>query len=445
MKIKWSQLVFLLLLALFLPLASVKAQVAMTQQQLQDQQAQLQQQLAEIEAQIQQYSKQLTQTQAQKNTLNNKIKQLKIEQSAIQLKIKQTTLQLQKIGSDLTRTRLAIGQNEQLVDGLHKQISEILRQLYITSQQNIVFNMFLYDKGISGFFDDMQSYQSLSRDLHDLIIQAKYEGDKLANQKRQLDDQQKQQQNLLSIASLQGQSLAQNISNQSSLLQQTKGQEAAYQALISNKKKEASQIRARIYELFGTTKQVTFGDAVQIADWVSKQTNVRTAFLLAILTQESNLGKNVGTCNRPGDPPTKSWKVIMKPDRDQQPFLQITSALGLDPDTTPVSCPMRDKNGKQIGWGGAMGPAQFIPSTWLGYKDKVTALTGKSANPWDIRDAFVAAAIKLAADGGTSQSGEWAAAMRYFSGGTNPAYSFYGDNVVALAKQYQSDIDKMNY
>ncbi|MEO8065807.1 MAG: hypothetical protein ABI643_03060, partial [Candidatus Doudnabacteria bacterium] len=176
----------------------------------------------------------------------------------------------------------------------------------------------------------------------------------------------------------------------------------------------------------------------------SGQTGVRAAFLLAILTQESNLGKNVGTCNRPGDPPEKSYKVVMKPDRDIPPFIQITQDLGMDPNTTPVSCPQKNKNGSQLGWGGAMGPAQFIPSTWMGYKDKVTALTGKMSNPWDIRDAFLASAIKLKAGGAGSVTGEWAAAMRYFSGGTNTKYRFYGDNVVATANKYQADIDNLN-
>jgi membrane-bound lytic murein transglycosylase B len=190
--------------------------------------------------------------------------------------------------------------------------------------------------------------------------------------------------------------------------------------------------------------QINFGQAVQIAQWASGQTGVRAAFLLSVLTQESNLGRNVGTCNRAGDPPSKSYKVIMSPTRDQGYFLQITKELGLNPDVTPVSCPMRDSKGNRIGWGGAMGPAQFIPSTWMGYKNKVSAISGKTANPWDIRDAFLASAIKLAADGAKSKSGEWAAAMRYFSGSTNTKYRFYGDSVVARAEQYQSDIDQMN-
>jgi len=106
---------------------------------------------------------------------------------------------------------------------------------------------------------------------------------------------------------------------------------------------------------------------------------------------------------------------------------------------------MHDKNGNQVGWGGAMGPAQFIPSTWVGYASKVSAITGAPANPWDIKDAFIAAAIKLVADGanGTYQ-GEWDAAMRYFSGGTNSAYSFYGDDVMATTTKYQADLATIN-
>jgi membrane-bound lytic murein transglycosylase B len=103
---------------------------------------------------------------------------------------------------------------------------------------------------------------------------------------------------------------------------------------------------------------------------------------------------------------------------------------------------MKNKDGSQLGWGGGMGPAQFIPSTWIGYKDKVSALTGKSpADPWDIRDAFMAAALLLKNNGADgTRDGEWKAAMRYFSGSTNTRYRFYGDNVMALADKYKQDI-----
>ena len=259
-----------------------------------------------------------------------------------------------------------------------------------------------------------------------------------------ISDKRDEENNLLAIKSLQEKQLTGSVSEQSTLLKITKGKESAYQANLKASQAEVAAIKSRMYQLLEVSAQINFGQAVQIAEWASSETGVRAAFLLAILTQESNFGKNVGTCNRAGDPPSKSWRVVMKPDRDQAPFKQITSELGMNIDTTPVSCPMKDKSGNQIGWGGAMGPAQFIPSTWMGYRGKVAAVTGKAANPWDIRDAFLAAAIKLKDGGATTQSGEWAAAMKYFSGGTNPAYSFYGDNVVATAAQYASDIAKLN-
>ncbi len=193
------------------------------------------------------------------------------------------------------------------------------------------------------------------------------------------------------------------------------------------------QIRSRAYQFRDLSTPVTFDTAYQIARWAEEKTGVRAAFLLAILTQESDLGRNIGSCH---------WKDVMNPNRDKEPFQRICRELGRDPEATLVSCKMHDKNGNRSGWGGAMGPAQFLPSTWVDYGSLVTTYTGKApADPWDLRDAFVAAALKLREDGanGTRQ-GEWDAAMTYFSGSTNLKYRLYGDNVANLANAYQSAI-----
>ncbi len=185
-----------------------------------------------------------------------------------------------------------------------------------------------------------------------------------------------------------------------------------------------------------------------MAEHVESVTGVRPAFLLAILTQESNIGKNVGQCYLK-NPTTGAGVVaynnrpvsgVMKPTRDVQPFLKITQALGRDPYGTPVSCPM------SYGYGGAMGPAQFIPSTWMIYKDRVKAITGKEADPWDIKDAFLASALYLSDYGAAKQTydGEWRAAMIYFSGTSRrTAYNgwgFYGDSVMEITAGYETDI-----
>jgi membrane-bound lytic murein transglycosylase B len=105
----------------------------------------------------------------------------------------------------------------------------------------------------------------------------------------------------------------------------------------------------------------------------------------------------------------------------------------------PLSCPQGG------GYGGAMGPAQFIPSTWQLVKGRVASMLGISiANPWEPRDAFMASAIYLDDLGaGTGQyTDERNAACRYYSGracdSKKPANSFYGDSVSSIATRIQT-------
>lgn len=66
-----------------------------------------------------------------------------------------------------------------------------------------------------------------------------------------------------------------------------------------------------------------------------------------------------------------------------------------------------------------MGPAQFIPTTWLGYEADVIRITGHNPpSPWNFQDAFTASAVKLSRGGATSKdrAGEIRAAKAYISG-----------------------------
>jgi membrane-bound lytic murein transglycosylase B len=403
----------------------------------------LQLQLQAIEIQISQFQQQLQSIQGQKNTLQNKIAELQKQQATLQLQIQASNLQISNLESQQSETQTLITQQTTKEQQLDVELAGVLQS--INQQDSYPFLYTLVNQSdLSNALDALESYTQVSDSLSGLLTQVTQTKNQLNTQQAQLAQQQSDTGNFLAIQTLQQQQLADSVSQQATLLQQTNGKENDYQITLNDTQKQADAIRNRLYELSGVSTQVTFGQALQIATTVSSETGVRPAFLLAILTQESDLGKNVGTCNRSGDPPSKSYKVVMNPARDIPPFLQITQALGINPATTPISCPMHDSQGNQEGWGGAMGPAQFIPSTWVGYQDKVSAITGKPANPWDINDAFLAAGIKLADDGATTQSGEWDAAMRYFSGGTNPKYSFYGDSVVAQAQSYQTDIDNLN-
>ena len=130
----------------------------------------------------------------------------------------------------------------------------------------------------------------------------------------------------------------------------------------------------------------------------------------------------------------------MKPDRDVAPFLKITAAAGRDWQNTRVSCP------QEIGYGGAMGPAQFIPSTWVLYDDLITKATGEAvADPWNPRDAFMAAGFLLRDNGATKggYSAERDAACKYFSGRRCSQSSWaatYGTQVMQKAANIQENM-----
>ena len=88
-----------------------------------------------------------------------------------------------------------------------------------------------------------------------------------------------------------------------------------------------------------------------------------------------------------------------------------------------------------------MGPAQFMPSTWMAYKAKVESATGsKPANPWDIKDSLVAMGLKLSSVDGV-KSGDrasWAkAAGMYLAGGNWENYPWYSDRVLHYADGFK--------
>ena len=264
-----------------------------------------------------------------------------------------------------------------------------------------------------------------------------------------MDGEKDNLEGVVKIQTIKKQENTQTKKEQESVLKMT---EAEYQKHLRDKQeteKKVAEITTRIFELAGIPEAPTFGEALELAKYVESILGIRPAFLLAIFKQESNIGKNVGQCYLKNTSTGagvisyngKQVDRVMKPSRDVQPFLSITKELGRDWQNTLVSCPM------SIGYGGAMGPGQFIPSTWIIYRDRVKAITGKPADPWNIRDAFIATGLYVSDYGAKKQTydGEWRAAMIYFSGTSLRTsynyYGFYGDSVMAIAKQLQKDID----
>jgi len=399
--------------------------------------------LQEYEKEISQYENNISKTQQEQKTLNNKISLLKQKVSKLELEIKQSNIIIKDLKYQIEDTKSSIDKTSKKIEDSKQKLTEILREIYEQDQKSS-FEILVAENTLSDFFENLVALDSLSTRNQEILNDIKNLKSDLEKQEIEIGKEKQDWEKMKEIQILQKQENQRTKEEKEWLLTETKGQESEYQKLLAESRARARKIRERIFELIGVPEAPTFGQALEIAKYVESITKVRPAFLLAVLTQESNIGKNVGQCYLK-DQNTGSGIIIrtgakvervMNPTRDVPEFVKICKDTGRDPYNTLVSCPM------EFGWGGAMGPAQFIPSTWALYKDKVLAITGKPADPWSIKDAFLAAGLLLkdAGAGAQTYNSEWRAAMVYFSGSTNSKYSFYGNSVMAIAKEYEQDI-----
>ena len=390
--------------------------------------------------------KDLSKTEQEKKTLQDKISTLNKKIKNLNYQISQSNLVIKDLGIQIEDTKGSIEKTSLKIDDSKSKLINILRTIYEEDQKPII-EILISENDLSDFFDNLMALECLNSKSKELLENIKILKSNLEQQKQSLDEEKEDLERMVKIQTLQKDESSKTKEEQEYYLKLT---EAEYQKYLKEKQeveKKAAEIRARIFELIGVPKAPTFGEAYEIAKEIEKITGVRPAFLLAVLTQESNIGKNVGQCYLK-NPSTGEGIVVysgntisrvMKPSRDVSPFLEITQELGRDSFNTSVSCPM------SFGWGGAMGPAQFIPSTWMLYRNRLKEITGKPADPWNIRDAFLAAALHLADYGAKNQTynSEWKAAMIYFSGSTSSKYRFYGDSVMKITKSYEQDIQQL--
>lgn len=445
------------LIALLLVLAAASiphASFAQTADDVAARRAALQAQLDAINAQITQTQGTLTTLGGQHQSLQRDINILDANIKKAQLQVKATQVQLQALAQNITLQGNTIQLLSGKIDNERESLAEVLRQTQQIDDYSLV-EVALSSEDLSGFFSDLDSFAALNQQIDSSTKELASTKQSTESQRTALESQQVQVQKLKELQVLAQNKVVDEQNQKKVLLAQTKSQESAYQTTLAAQQKTATQIRAELFALAGGSGQISLPAAIAFAKQAGASTGVRPALILGILKQETNLGQNVGQClltNAPnkGDGKGKNtgtpFAGVMKPTRDVDPFMQITAALGIDPFSQVVSCPQAG------GYGGAMGPAQFIASTWVLYENRIASAAGHPstiANPWSNLDAFTATALLMADNGATAQTrdAERLAALRYFAGwggASNPAYSFYGDGVMGFADQFQQDIDTLS-
>lgn len=412
--------------------------------------------LMQVEKQIFQ-SKQLVDGKRQeRQSLERDLDILDAEISKAQLGIQARDLAIEQLTDQIEdKEEVLIVLNSRL-DKQRKSLAEIMRQTQAISDFSLA-EVMLSNQNFSDFFDDVDSFHAVKQSLNDsLSILEEIKRDTHL-QKNSLEEKQQSEAEMKQLQELEKIEIERKEREKETILTVTKGEEARYQELLESQQKTAAQLKAQLFELLGGGGAIPFPEAVAYAQVASGKTGVSAALILAILEQESSFGSNIGSCTYDQ---MSYGKAVMHPDRDAPVFIAMAAELGFNPSSQQVSCPWI-RSGERIGWGGAMGASQFIPSTWATYggfvnigggwtydksRDAIRTLLGKStpASPFVNQDAFMATALLLRDNGaaGTYNS-EWTAAVRYFAGwagASNPINHPYGDSVMKRKARLEGDI-----
>jgi len=407
--------------------------------------ARLQSELANLEQEIAQKQKELDGQKGQSVSISRDIAILTTQIKKAKLNIQAKTLLIKKLGGEITQKNRTIQTLAEKIETEKESLAQLIRKDREIDDKSLLA-LILSQDTISDAYGDIDAFAALKKGIKASVDQIRGVKTQTESAKKDLEIKKDQETDAKVQMENDRRQVELSESEKQKLLSISKNKEKAYQKVLADKAARRSEILAMLFSLRDVSA-IPFGKAYEYAKSAEISTGIRPAFLLAILTQESNLGANQGSCylTNPdtgagvGSKSGKAFSNVMKPTRDVKPFMDITLSLGRDPYKTLVSCPISGG-----GYGGAMGPSQFIPSTWSLLKNRIAKSLGvKTPDPWYPKDAFMASALYLTDLGasGDSFTSERNAACRYYSGrkcdNKKPANSFYGDSVMKKAETIQ--------
>lgn len=405
--------------------------------------AELKAELAKTEQEIKEQEAILNQQKAQSNAILGEVNKLTGQIQVVQKDINAKASNIKAIGQDINIKDQTVGQLNDKLDRSILILEELIRATNKSDDLSIVEVLMVYDN-ISEFFEGVDSVISIQASLDSLFDQIRELRGLTEEEKKKLEEKKDREQKLKAQIEAEKQKVVVQQVQKQGELASSKATEEAYAKELAEKQAKAAAIRSALFKLRDATG-ISFEDALAYAQEAERRTGVRAAFILAILKQESDFGANVGTCNRPGDPESKLWYNIMPgPDSgswrdDQTIYKELMKQLGRPLEGTPLSCPFGN------GWGGAMGPTQFIPTTWKSYAARIASVAGVSiADPWNPQHAFIATSLYMSdlGAGAQTKSAEFEAAGRYYAGSNwATAGQGYASSVANHAAVFQSNID----
>lgn len=421
--------------------------------------------LKKCEEEIAEHEKLLQEKQKESVNLERDIDILGYKISKTQSDIRAKEIKIYQLKDDILKKNETIGELNQRANRTITSISGLVKKTNELDSFSTL-EALLSQESLSEFFEDFDNFNVLKSDLKNNLEAIRQIKGETLTAKQLLEEQTQKEQALKVVQEQEKRKTELYKKENQKLLSLNREQEQEYKKTIAEKEKIKNEIRNRIFRTVGGT-EMKFEEALRLIRPYEEQIGVEAALVLAVLTQESAvdgvIGSNLGKCTYNQTARNSSGTVMSNSQKES--FLAIMKELNLNPDTTPVSCPIYSDGA----YGGAMGPSQFMPNTWwdintgFGYKQRVAKVLGISVpSPFVNLDAFVGTASYLS-DARSRCSGSggfdslfdiWScSAAKYYAGlgATGSKLSkhmvskwSYGYKVAERAMQFQKDIDTLD-
>jgi len=323
---------------------------------------------------------------------------------------------LVKTENDIKRRKKEIEELENQIEINRKILESYIREMYFGDQQ-VLENFLASESDLSLNSDNFFQFLSVKEKILSVMDEIDKAKDQEEKAKKDMEEKKDDHEKLLSI--------------QSGQQYQIKSDITRNKATLSQINSKINKLRAELTNILGSS--VSFNDVISASKYASKVTGIRKDYLLGVLVVESNLGRYTGGCD---------YKESRMSDYRKGIFRDICEGLKYNYKKMKVSCPPSGYSGT----GGAMGVAQFMPDTWIGYQSSITAVTGHNPpDPWSLTDGVVAMALKLTKVNGVTnhkESAEAKAYCVYLAGNNWASYcdnngTNYGDLVLYWADNYE--------
>jgi peptidoglycan hydrolase CwlO-like protein len=368
-----------------------------------------------IQGIISDVQKKLNLEEQKKKELEAQLNQIQTSVNKTQQEINKTQYYINEAGQTISRKENEINNLNIKIDFQKKILASLLREMFYVGNKPITL-IILDDSYFSQFMGGFDHLSTVKEKVRRLIEEIKSSKDKIEDEKSSLKETRQDHESLLSLKQDQQQDLL--------------GDKKETQTDIKEKEATIAELNAKLYKLRSNLsgylgKSYDAKDIEDAAKFASKVSGVRKDFIMGMLVVESDLGRFTGGCYA---------KDSRMSGRRLELFKDICDDLDYEWKKRKVSCPPSNYSGT----GGAMGVAQFMSDTWMGYKSQIASVTGHNPpDPWNLTDGVTAMGLKLARGGATKRSGECNAAKLYLSGTTSSKYNWYCDKVKYWADNYE--------